>query len=344
MNTHDKLLRKMRKTQLQFDINAYKAKRNEVNIALRKAKSKYFKNLLSENTNSPEKFWKTLKLIFRIKNKSNNSKSFLIENEFMSMPSKIATGFANFCTNIASIIKNSLFPLNNIIWRKSPKCKNFTHKTFKFRYVSATCISEQLKRLKRNKSCGIDSLPPNLLKDSANEITYALTYLVNLSLSTATFPSEWKMAKVTPVFKLGNKTDIENYRPISILSVISKVMEREVHSQLYNYLEEGKLISDFQFGFRKGKSTEQVILTLLDNIRNSVDSGKLVGGCFIDLSKAFDTISHRKLLEKLECFGVQDKELEWFRNYLFDRHIRVCFDGVLSEKRPVFTGVPQGPS
>ena len=119
-------------------------------------------------------------------------------------------------------------------------------------------------------------------------------------------------------------------------------MEREVHSQLHNYLEEGKLISDFQFGFRKGKSTEQAILTFLDNIRNSVDPGKLVGGCFIDLSKVFDTISHRKLLEKLECCSVQDKELEWFRNYLFDRHIRVCFDGVLSEKRPVFTGVPQG--
>ena len=74
-------------------------------------------------------------------------------------------------------------------------------------------------------------------------------------------------------------------------------MEREVHSQLFNYLEKGKLISDFQFGFRKGKSTEQAILTLLDNIRNSVDSGKLVGGCFIDLSKAFDTISNRKLLK-----------------------------------------------
>ena len=82
----------MRKTQLQFDINAYKAKRNEVNIALRKAKSQYFKNLLSGNTNSREKFWKTLKSIFPIKNKSNNSKSFLIENEFTSMPSKIATG------------------------------------------------------------------------------------------------------------------------------------------------------------------------------------------------------------------------------------------------------------
>ena len=313
-----------------------------MNIALRRAKSKYFKNLLSENTNSPKKFWKTLKSIFPIKNKSNNSKSFLIENEFTSMPSKIDTGFVNFYTNIAFVIKSSLFPLNNIIWRKSPKCNNFTYKTFRFRYVSATCISKQLKRLKRSKFCGIGSLPPNLLKDSANEITYALTYLVNLSISTATFPSEWKTAKVTTVFKSGNKTDIENYRPISILSVIFKIMECEVHSQLYNYLEEGKLISDFQFSFRKGKSTKQAILTLLDNIKNSVDSGKLVGGCFIDLSKAFDTISHRKLLQKLECYGVQDKELEWFRNYLFDRHIRVCFDGVLSEKRPVFTGVPQG--
>ena len=115
MNTRDKLLGKMRKTKLQFDINAYKAKRNEVNVALRKAKSKYFKNLLSENTNSPKKFWKSLKSIVPIKNKSNNSKSFLIENKFTSMPSKIATGFPKFYTTIASVIKSSLFPLNNII-------------------------------------------------------------------------------------------------------------------------------------------------------------------------------------------------------------------------------------
>ena len=133
INTRDKPLKKMRKTQLQFDINAYKEKQNEVNIALRKAKSKYFKNLYSENTNSPKKFCKTLKSIFPIKNKSNNSKSFLVENEFTSMPSKIATGFANFHTNIASVIKSSLFPLNNIIWRKSPKRNSFTYKTFKFR-------------------------------------------------------------------------------------------------------------------------------------------------------------------------------------------------------------------
>ena len=126
------------------------------------------------------------------------------------MPLKIATGFANYYTNTASVIKSSLFPLNNIIWRKSPKCNNLTYKTFKFRYVSATCVSKQLKRLKRNKYCGFDSLPPNLLTDSANEITYALTYLVNLSLSTATFQSKWKTAKVTPVFKSENKTDIEN--------------------------------------------------------------------------------------------------------------------------------------
>ena len=108
------------------------------------------------------------------------------------------------------------------------------------------------------------------------------------------------------------------------------------------FLEEGKLISQFQYGFQRGKSTELAAMSLLDQIRTDVDAGQLVGACFIDLSKAFDTISHNKLVSKLESYGIRDEELEWFKNYLFNRHIQVCFDGVLSQQQPVYTGVPQG--
>ena len=108
------------------------------------------------------------------------------------------------------------------------------------------------------------------------------------------------------------------------------------------FLEEGKLISKFQHGFQRKKSTEFAAISLLDQIRTDVDAGKLVGACFIDLTKAFDNLSHNKLLSKLENYGIRDKELEWFKDYLFNRHIKVCFNGVLSQQQPVHTGVPQG--
>ena len=119
-------------------------------------------------------------------------------------------------------------------------------------------------------------------------------------------------------------------------------MEKEVHHQFMSFLEEEKLISPFQFGFRKGKSTELAAISLIDDIRQQVDSGHLVGACFLDLSKAFDTISHNKLISKLESYGVNDLELDWFKNYLFNRRIQVSYDNALSEEKSSFTGVPQG--
>ena len=119
-------------------------------------------------------------------------------------------------------------------------------------------------------------------------------------------------------------------------------MEREVHPQLLEFLKETKLISKHQFGFQKKKSIELAAIALLDQVRLTVDNGNLVGACFIDLQKAFDTISHKKLISKLERCGVRDKELDWFKSSLFKRQIRVHQNGSSSEEKPVYTGVPQG--
>ena len=119
-------------------------------------------------------------------------------------------------------------------------------------------------------------------------------------------------------------------------------MEREVHRQLYEFLDETKLIPKHQFGYQNKKSTEVAAIALLDQVRLAVDNGNLVGTCFIDLQKAFDTISHNKLISKFELYGVRDKELDWFKSYLFNRQIRVYENGSFSEEKPVYTGVPQG--
>ena len=184
-----------------------------------------------------------------------------------------------------------LLPLNSVIWRKGAECENFTFRTFKIRYVSILSVQKHLKNLQRAKACGLDQLPSSLLKDAANKIARSLTYIINLLLATSAVPTDWKKAKVSPIYKSGSTTELENYRPISVLPIVSKIMEREVHRQLYKFLDETKLISKHQFGFQKKQSTELAAITLLGQVRL-----KLVGACFIDLQKAFDTISHNKLI------------------------------------------------
>ena len=134
----------------------------------------------------------------------------------------------------------------------------------------------------------------------------------------------------------------ENYRPISVLSVMSKVLERAVHKQLLSHLESENLLTPSQYGFRPKRSTQLAATALFDNIRRDLDTGNLVGAIFIDLSKAFDTLSHSKFLTKLPGYGIEDIELMWFTAFLFERKITVSYGDFLSYNQSLFTVVPQG--
>ena len=161
-----------------------------------------------------------------------------------------------------------------------------------------------MKNLKRKKAQGLDDFPPGLLKDAASLIAQPLTYVINMSLSEGVIPTEWKAAKVTPLHKSGPRTELENYRPISVLPALSKILERIAHRQLLTYLESNRLLVNYQFGFRQKMSTEFAATFLTDYIRKQADSGNLTGALYIDLSKAFDTISHSLLLNKLPSYGI----------------------------------------
>ena len=181
-----------------------------------------------------------------------------------------------------------------------------------------------------------------MLVDCAAVISVPLTHLINLSLQSGIYPSDWKITKVLPIYKSDTTSDISNYRPISVIPAISKVAEKIVHSQLIRYFENTKLFSSDQFGFRKQRSTELAAVHFTDKIRKKVNEGKMVGCIFIDLTKAFDTLSHSKIIEKLKSYGIQGIELEWFIDYLFNRWQRVLYNNTLSEFQNVTNGVPQG--
>jgi len=182
----------------------------------------------------------------------------------------------------------------------------------------------------------------HLLKLAAPIICDSLAYICNLSLFSSVFPSDWKCAKVTPIHKDGSKSDVSNYRPISVLCVISKILERAVHDQLYKYLTTNNILHPSQSGFRTNHSTATTLLDTSDYILKNMDEGKATGAIFLDLKKAFDTINHSLLIQKLKNCGVSGSCLKWFISYLSNRSQCVNIACTLSDYKDVSIGIPQG--
>ena len=177
---------------------------------------------------------------------------------------------------------------------------------------------------------------------STSPFAPTLAFIINLSFRSGMFPNDWKTAKVVPLHKSGPSDTFGNYRPISILPIVSKIIEKIVHNRLIAFLNKHDLLSKSQFGFRAKRSTELAVTLLCDQIRRNADNKMLTGCIFIDLSKAFDTLSHAKLLLKLSAYGIANTELEWFTDYLFNRKQIVNYNNVSSDAEYVTCGVPQG--
>ena len=175
-----------------------------------------------------------------------------------------------------------------------------------------------------------------------HDIAPILTDLFNLSFSSGVFPSALKIAKVIPVHKKLSRLDCSNYRPISILSNLDKVLERLMYNRLYKFVEDNNLIYPFQFGFRKKFSTSLALLSLTETIKQEIDSGKYGCGIFIDFQKAFDTVDHNILTKKLHYYGIRGIPNNWFKSYLNNRKQFVSVNGFNSELKNNNCGVPQG--
>jgi hypothetical protein len=166
--------------------------------------------------------------------------------------------------------------------------------------------------------------------------------VINLSIQTGVVPKEFKIGKATPIYKSGSKQDMDNYRPITVLPICSKIFEKCIHRQLMTFFEENNLLNKNQFGFRSNRNTEHAAILFTDEIRKNMNAGEMTGAIFIDLSKAFDTLSHSQILTNLTKYGVTGVENELFANYLFNRKQAVIYNKTVSQFEAVTSGVPQG--
>ncbi len=208
--------------------------------------------------------------------------------------------------------------------------------------VNVSEIYDYINELKNGKSSGHDGLTSELLKECNEIISPPLTFLINKIFETGIYPKHLKIAKITPIFKAGNKLEIKNYRPISLISSLSKIIEKTLKTRIIKYLDKYEILSQKQFGFREEISTEDAISTLTKKLYSSIDSKKPTLAIFIDLAKAFDTICHKILLEKLDGIGFRGIPLALMQDYLTDREQSVTIGEVKSESRSVSWGLPQG--
>jgi len=328
-------------TNSTADWQRYKKCKNNITSLIRDAKASYFKDNIEQNQGNSKRMWNILKKLLP-KCKSSGIPCLDINGtevyDFHEISNHFNTFFVNIGTNLASGISHCTVSAVDYLKMYLPAITA----EFKLKPVKSDEVLKMLIALSDNKATGLDGYQSKLLKICAQSISPSLTYLYNMSLSTGDIPDDWKRARVSAVFKKGSKLMTGNYRPISVLPIVSKIIEKIVHCQFYQYLIDNDLLCNAQSGFRKKFSTQTSLHRLTEFIYESLNNSKIVGMVALDLQKAFDTVDHSILLDKLECYGFKNNSHRWFSSYLHNRSQLACVNAINSDTACITTGVPQG--
>ena len=367
-----RLRNKFFKTKKETDREKYNKQRNYCVSLIRKEKNNYFSNINTRDITDNKRFWKTVKPLFtdKIPTKSKitliekkvitqDDEDDIITEDIISDDKTVSEVFNDFFVNIVSNldIKSELDFETTFIKSNDPVAdsirkfqthpsivminnKNYISDFFTFDEVQFDNVLEKIEKLDNAKTSQQTDIPTKLLKHNSRYFADIFSKNINNCFENSNFPTELKLADVIPVYKKKSKNFKDNYRPVSILSNISKIYERVIYEQMQPYFE--NLLSKFQCGFRKGYNAQHCLMVLIEKWKKCVDNGGAFGALLTDLSKAFDCLSHELLIAKLNAYGFDKKSLTLVYSYLSKRKQRVKINNSFSSWQRLSFGVPQG--
>lgn len=347
LKTKDKLHSKLRKTKTEIQRERLKEKYSAYKMiydtVVKRAKQLYWENKFDECRNDMKLTWQNLNnVLHRRKNKKDFPNQFNDDGQNISDPYEVANAFNKYYINVGPNLAQQIDPQDTIYDDNFSLPPTNLVNSFFLQPTTPTEVSSIVNLLKPKTSCGYDDISPKFIKQCSQSIIMPLTYIANLSFEKGIFPTNMKIAKVIPIFKANDPSIFKNYRPISLLPAFSKIFERLMYNRLYTYLSLHGILSPSQYGFQENRSTEQAILEMQDRIIQSLDRKLCCLGIFLDLSKAFDTLDHSILLNKLHHYGIRGISLNWFNSYLNDRSQFVSLGTINSDTEKIVCGVPQG--
>lgn len=334
----DKLRIKHRKKPTNENIRmALKTVSDELETSMKTDYAAHVRNQVS--TRDPKKMWKNLNCILGRNSNKETTKSIESNGREIIEPREIADEFNSFFTTCASDLMSTQSSITN----PEQYVELQPQQSMLLKAPDASEIANIIKQMKNKSAAGHDGIGPKVVKKLATKLIPLLLHLISVIFATGAYPKTFKKAVVTPVFKSGSKKSTDNYRPISVLPILNKIVEKVLHRRLLVYTNDHlKMIYSYQFGFRPKSGTENAAIELSNVIAGGIDKSKVVTGVFMDLKKAFDIVNHNLLLKVLEKYGVRGKVLQLFSSYLKDRTQVVKIGGVYSSSAPITAGVVQG--
>ena len=341
MKSQNDLLKLASSTKTKEDWARFKAVRNRVTNK-QKYEANYWKKVkLDSCGGNVGRIWKNIKHILNWTNAGSPNQLFY-HGKLLTKAQDIANAQNEyFCDKVNNILSNILpsrtDPLETLkSLMRSRKC------SLNLSTVHPDEVRPILSGLSNSSSYGLDLLDSFIIKLIQDEILPVVTHIVNLSIVSQEFPVYWKRTKIVPLFKKGDKSDPKNYRPVAIVPILSKVLERVIFNQLSTYLEINNLIHPNHHAYRKNHNTTTALVQMYDGWLKALDDSLFTGICLLDMSAAFDTVNHELLLKKLKLYGLNDAAIKWIDSYLSSRFQCVAIEGCLSKIIQVNSGVPQG--
>ena len=329
------------RTQDADDWRRYKNLRNNVNARLKIERKTWEKKKLDGAQHDPSTLWKNVKGWLNWSNSGPPTQLFS-DGKLINSPAGLAATMNHFFINKVTLLRHKIPQVQSDPLSKLRETMKDRRCTMGFRPVKPEEVKKIINGLKNSKSTGTDFIDTWIIKSIVTDVLPAITHIINLSLYQSQFPNIWKQAKVVPLLKSGDTLTPKNYRPVALLPILSKVLEKVVFLQIVEYLDSNNLVHPNHHGSRQGHSTATALLQMYDQWVEEVEDDKLVGVMMVDLSAAFDMVDHPLLLEKLRLFGLEENVLSWIQSYLTNRTQSVFIDGCLSPPLAVKCGVPQG--